>query len=655
MRKIAFLLFCFISLGIFAQTLSRADDNYVQFKTLLQQGAQSSAMYNYAYNAYVDYAAAIKDMEAANPEYSKIKERLVEIFPVLDNGAYYYTAQKNQPLAIKFAQAYVDLSLLYAVSDQNLTDNQNYKELSFFAGYQSCNQKQYETAIRFFQAYLTANDTDLKRKENAFYCLAYSYLQLKNYDNAKFIASRGLELFPNSWNMIVVGFNACEQSKDDSMKPKFLELGLRIKPDDPNLLKNQALMYEKQKNFAEAANAFKRLDARVPNNLDTYTHIGFNYYNAGVQLKAQADATKQKSEKASYEQLAKNYFTQAATYLKDVLRNSPYAANVAKALAMCYSVTNNTTALEQANQNLMAMKVQTVKMGEVPLLQDNYKPTADISTPVALPEPAKKEIFLSDVDKDIPVASQKNTTTYAVIIGNENYKHHQKVDYANNDAKVFGEYCEKTLGIPKDHIRLVTDASLGEMSEQVDFMVKKAQMNPGELNFIFYYSGHGLPDTNTGLSYLMPADASGTNFNYCYSLDKLYETFQSMDTKGVTVFLDACFSGATGNGQMLFKERYVEYTPKEIAVDKGKMVVFSSCSGNQTSLFYDDEHHGFFTYFLLKNLKESKGTISFDTLAGKLKKQVDNAAYDKKNKNQTPTVKWSSSMGDSWKTMSLIK
>ena len=652
MRKFLYAIFFFVCLNVFAQPLSQADNSYIQFKELLQQGNTSANMYIQAHQAYLGYASAIKDMESTTSEYQKYKERLLELFPVLGNGAYFYTQMNNQQMAVKFAQAYVDLSLLYAVSDQNLTSKENYIELSYFAAMNTFYQGELETAILYFQAYLSSSDTDLKRKEVAFQGLVWTYYKLKNYDNAKYIASRALEMFPNSWNIVSPAVNACVESNDVTMLPKFLDIALRIKPNELALMKIQGLMYEKQKNYAEAVNVYRKMDAIQPNNQEIVCHLAFDAYNAGVQVKSQAGTTNQKSERNRLEQQAQGYFRQAAPLLQDVLNSNPYAVNVAKALAMCYNVTNNAAALENANKNLMAMHTNTVKAGDMPVLQTNYNPTADLSSVAYTPEP-EKDTFKSDVDIDIPIATLKNNNTYAIIIGNEDYQQHQKVDYAKNDAEVFAEYCTKTLGIPKDHIRLRTNATKVMMDEQIDFMSDKAKMNPGELNFIFYYSGHGLPDTSTGDSYLLPTDASGTNFKYCCKLDSIYSIFHSMDAKGVTVFLDACFSGATGNGNMLFKERYVEYTPKETTV-QGNVVVFSSSSGNQTSLFYDDMHHGFFTYFLLKNLKETNGTIKFETLSKNLKKEVDNAAFDKKNKHQTPTVKASVSMGDLWKNMSLV-
>lgn len=652
MRTNFYIILFFACLTVSAQMLSQADNSYMQFKELSQQGTESANMYNWALQAYMGYATAIKDMDSSNPEYQKCKNRLVEIFPYLGAGAYYFTGMSNQSMAVKFGQAYVDLSLLYALSDQNLSGRENYSALSYFAAMNTYYQNQPETAVLYFQAYLSAADSDTKRKENAFYALAVIYNELRNYDNAKYIASRGMEMFPNNWSIVSAGVNACVESEDYDMLPKFLDAALRLKPNELGLLKIQGIFYERQKNYAEAINVYKKMDAIQPNVLDTYRHLGLDALNTGVVLKEQAIASTQKSEKNRLEQMAQDYFRQAIPWLQDVLGNNPYDQRVAKALAYCHGMTNDVAALEKANKNLLAMHTATVKMGEMPSIQTNYEPIVD-TTPIPIPDP-EPEKFKSDVDIDIPMATLKNNNTYAIIIGNEDYEQHQKVDYAKNDAKVFAEYCTKTLGIPKDHIRLQTNATLGKMNEQIDYMTDKAKMNPGELNFIFYYSGHGLPDTSTGEAYLLPTDASGTNFKYCCNLDSLYAKFHAMDSRGVTVFLDACFSGATGNGGMLFKERYVEYTPKETTVE-GNVVVFSSCSGNQTSLFYDDQHHGFFTYFLLKNLKENRGNINFETLSKNLKKQVDNAAFDKKNKHQTPTVKASASMGDSWKRMTLIK
>ena len=77
-------------------------------------------------------------------------------------------------------------------------------------------------------------------------------------------------------------------------------------------------------------------------------------------------------------------------------------------------------------------------------------------------------------------------------------------------------------------------------------------------------------------------------------------------------------------------------------------------AGNQTAMAYDDQQHGFFTYYLLKHLQQSKGAISLGELGDALLRDVDNKAYDKKNKHQTPTVNASPTLGDSWRSRTLL-
>ena len=64
------------------------------------------------------------------------------------------------------------------------------------------------------------------------------------------------------------------------------------------------------------------------------------------------------------------------------------------------------------------------------------------------------EVVDNALDINIPETNEENKKTFAVIIGNENYERVTKVKYALNDAKVFASYCKKTLGLPKENIRV---------------------------------------------------------------------------------------------------------------------------------------------------------------------------------------------------------
>lgn len=69
----------------------------------------------------------------------------------------------------------------------------------------------------------------------------------------------------------------------------------------------------------------------------------------------------------------------------------------------------------------------------------------------------------NSIDLNIPTSSVKNTKTFVVIIGNENYQHTSKVQFAHNDAVIFGKYCNQTLGVPIKNLRRYKDATYGSM------------------------------------------------------------------------------------------------------------------------------------------------------------------------------------------------
>lgn len=264
----------------------------------------------------------------------------------------------------------------------------------------------------------------------------------------------------------------------------------------------------------------------------------------------------------------------------------------------------------------------------------------------------------SDVDQNIPVNSDKYKNKYALIIGNEDYTMYQSglntesnVDFANRDAEIFAEYCEKTLGIPKENIVLLKDAISSQINRELEKLTKLALYSKGEAELIFYYAGHGFPDEKTKESYLMPVDISGTDVTLGIKLSDLYSKLTKYPTKKVTVFLDACFSGG-GRNQGLLAARSVKIQPKENLID-GNLVVFSASTGEQSSLPYKEKQHGMFTYFLLKKLQETKGNVSYDELSDFIKTEVQLNSVKINSKDQNPQILTSPSLTEEWKKWNL--
>ncbi len=256
------------------------------------------------------------------------------------------------------------------------------------------------------------------------------------------------------------------------------------------------------------------------------------------------------------------------------------------------------------------------------------------------------------VDTGIPVTNLLNKNTFAIIIANENYSRETKVDFAKNDGEVFKNYCQKTMGLPEKNIHFLPDATLNDLIGELDWLQQVCRAYKGEANVIFYYAGHGLPDETSNSSYLLPTDGNSRLLRTCFSINELYETLGKLPAKKITVVMDACFSGAKRNGDMLASARGVALKAKA-GVPRGNMIVLSAAQGDETAYKYEEAHHGLFTYFLLKKLKESKGNVTMGELSSYLQDQVGRYSIVENGKSQTPTIQASETLRSFWKNATL--
>ena len=270
----------------------------------------------------------------------------------------------------------------------------------------------------------------------------------------------------------------------------------------------------------------------------------------------------------------------------------------------------------------------------------------------AAPVAKQPKVLSSDVDVDIPKGTGGNKNTFAIIVANEDYQGETNVDYAKNDGETFKTYCHKTLGLPEKNVHFVANATLNNIIGELDWLKQVCDAFGGEASVIFYYAGHGIPDEASGSAYLLPTDGNSRILRTCFSINELYETLGKMPAKQVTVLMDACFSGAKRDGNMLASARGVAIKAKANA-PKGNMIVLSAAQGDETAYKYEDAKHGLFTYFLLKKLKETKGNVTMGELSQYIQDQVKRYSIVENGKSQTPSTMASQDLGDSWKNMKL--
>jgi hypothetical protein len=259
----------------------------------------------------------------------------------------------------------------------------------------------------------------------------------------------------------------------------------------------------------------------------------------------------------------------------------------------------------------------------------------------------------SDVDINIPETTFKHPNRYALVIGNEDYvqfqpllNSEQNVKFARNDAIVFRDYLVKTLGVPEKNAFLLLDATRGQITRELERVTELAKLrNDSEL--ILYYAGHGLPDFETRKGYIIPVDISGGNITDGISLADLYAKLALTESRRITVFIDACFSGGGRGENGLLAARTVKVKPVGDIVD-GNIVVFTATSSEEVSLPLQKESHGLFTYYLLRKFKETSGQFTMQDLKDYLKNEIPKSSLLENRIKQTPQVLVSPKLDDQW-------
>lgn len=632
-----------------------------EYNKLVSSIGETAQTYDYVMAIYNEYAPTLNSSNSSYSDKQIAVSGLKWLFPYLMNGAFYYSEHNNQGKALTFAEAYVDTYVNPTMKSAGLSVNELYPTLAYFAASNNYNQKNYDKAITYLNAYIESGDT--KNLTDAFNYTAKAYINTNRPQEAKQTLISGLSLFPTDLQMLTTIINLLAENKsDDITLQKYVTQALRYKPNEIGLLNIQAQLYERHQDFEKASDFYKRLQSLKPNNLDVARHLGINLYNSGIYI----------INSGGSKSIAERRLNEAASILSDVVISDPLAVNYIYALANTYSILGDKNNLEKINSKIVALgrtpvtgnvtpelfavNNEHVSPSSIPSINtDNNSPVAQNSRMPSKDNPTPK-ISISDVDMNIPVTNRCNDNTFAVIIANNDYKKVANVDNAENDGRIFAEYCNKVLGIPQTHIRTHYNVTYGELLDAVEDIKSIATAKRGNLDVIFYYAGHGVPNEQTKSAYILPVDADGKQMRLCYPLSELYAELNSMKANNTLVFLDACFSGATrSSNEMLLSARSVAIDVDPDEVD-GKLVIFSAASGDQTALSYDEQNHGMFTYFLLKRLKETKGNIDLGALADYLTENVSLESQLKNKKQQIPTVIAGNEYGiTSWKNIRLVK
>jgi hypothetical protein len=248
-----------------------------------------------------------------------------------------------------------------------------------------------------------------------------------------------------------------------------------------------------------------------------------------------------------------------------------------------------------------------------------------------------------------PKAQQTNPNGVAILIGNQQYRHKDvpAVDFALEDVQSMKLYLMQAFGFREENILVYPNATQAELNALFGTSDNPRGrvfnlVRPGVTDLFIYYSGHGVPDVQTGEPYLVPVDADPSLIALNgYALQTLYKNLAEVQFGSLTLLMDACFSGGSANGSLLRNISPVFIHPKARIMNHEKAMVFTSSTGNQVSSWYAEQRQSLFTYFFLKGLSgeadtNKDGTITAAEMHTYLLEQVPFTARRLYNREQSP-------------------
>jgi len=205
---------------------------------------------------------------------------------------------------------------------------------------------------------------------------------------------------------------------------------------------------------------------------------------------------------------------------------------------------------------------------------------------------------------------------YALVIGNDDYRHLRKLKTAVDDADEVSNLLRELYAFETLDLRNATRTEL--VSALHEF---RRTLGPND-NLLIYYAGHGQLDPETEEGYWLPVDARSDDPSEWVSNSTVSTMLKGVEAKHVLVVVDSCFAGT-----LTRSEPWVYQQPdylEKMASKKARVVMTSG--GLEPVLDAGGGGHSVFATQFLRALRENSGVLEAGSVFLMLRKAVmDNA------------------------------
>jgi hypothetical protein len=189
---------------------------------------------------------------------------------------------------------------------------------------------------------------------------------------------------------------------------------------------------------------------------------------------------------------------------------------------------------------------------------------------------------------------------YALVIGNDAYRHLPRLKTAVNDARDVAEVLRRRYGY---EVTTLYDATRAEILRALNHF---RQVLKSDDNLLIYYAGHGWLDEDEDRGYWLPVDADQSDDVFWIPNGSITSKTRAMEAKHVMVIADSCYSGKLVRG-IHVNSSTPNYLQK-LATRRARVVLTSGGIEPVSDAGGRDEH-SVFASALLDALNENTGVL----------------------------------------------
>ena len=189
---------------------------------------------------------------------------------------------------------------------------------------------------------------------------------------------------------------------------------------------------------------------------------------------------------------------------------------------------------------------------------------------------------------------------YALVIGNNNYKHLSDLDTPLNDSREVEKVLREEYGF---ETKILADATRKDLLGSLNEFRKRLTEND---NLLIYYAGHGHFDEATKKAYWLPVDAEQEDATDWIMVDDITTSIMRISSKHILIVADSCYSGTmTRSVDINLKPNETRELYLTRLFDRKSRTLISS-GGNEPVADNEGNGHSVFANVFIRSLRDMK-------------------------------------------------